>query len=188
MILSNTKDSQIQRIHQEDLYSFRQWRSHRKKSQFVGHFIGPFIPLSQFFIRDSTHLINILNELILQLGMLLYTLDITSLYSNIPHHEGIQAIKEMLAINRPPNDLPYNSYITELLGIALTNNHLEFNGTFYQQVSGTAMGKKLAPSYANLFMTKFEEKYVYTYPLQPMLWKRFKEDIFFIWPHGREHS
>ena len=27
----------------------------------------------------------------------------------------------------------------------------------YHQVSGTAVGTKLAPSYANLFMTKFEE-------------------------------
>ena len=46
------------------------------------------------------------------------------------------------------------------------------------------MGTKLAPSYANLFMTKFEDKYVYTYPLQPQLWKRFIDDIFLIWPHG----
>ena len=52
------------------------------------------------------------------------------------------------------------------------------------QVSGTGMGTKLAPSYANLFMTKFEEKYVYTYALQPKLWKRFIDDIFLIWPHG----
>ena len=35
-------------------------------------------------------------------------------------------------------------------------------------------------------MTKFEEKYVYTYPLQPALWKRFIDDIFLIWPHGIE--
>ena len=41
------------------------------------------------------------------------------------------------------------------------------------------MGTKLAPSYANLFMTKFEEEYVYTYPLQPKLWKRFIDDIFY---------
>ena len=68
----------------------------------------------------------------------------------------------------------------------MTNNHFEFNGTFYHQVSGTAKGTKLAPSYANLFMTKFEEKYVYTYPLQPILWKRFIDYIFFIWPHVRE--
>ena len=48
------------------------------------------------------------------------------------------------------------------------------------------MGTKLAPSYANIFMTKFEEKYAYTYHLQPKLWKTFIDDIFMIWPHGMD--
>ena len=47
------------------------------------------------------------------------------------------------------------------------------------------MGTKLAPSYANLFMTKFEDRHVYTYPQQPLFWKRFIDDIFLIWPHGK---
>ena len=89
----------------------------------------------------------------------------------------------MLDIHKPSNSLPHNNYIIELLEVVLTNNHFEFNGKHYHQVSGTAMSTKLAPSYANLFMTKFEEKYVYTYPLQPKLWKRFIGDIFLIWPH-----
>ena len=125
-----------------------------------------------------------LNELTSQPGMLLCILDITSLYTNIPHNEGIQSIKEKLTIHRTPNNLLHNSYIVELLAVVLTNNHFEFNVTCYHQVSGTAMGTKLVASYANLFMTKFEEKYVYTYPLQPKLWKRFIDDIFLIWPHG----
>ena len=131
-------------------------------SQFVDHFIGPLVPFSQSFIRDPTHFINILQEPILQPGILLCTLDITSLYTNISHNEGIQAIKEILAIQRPPNDLPYNSYIIELLEV-LTNNHFEFefNGTFYHRVSGIAIGTKLAPSYANLSMKKFEKKCTY---------------------------
>ena len=118
--------------------------------------------------------------------MLLCTLNINSLYINIPHDEGIQSTKEMLAIHKPPDSLPHNSYIAELLELILTNNHFEFNGKYYHQMSGTAMGTKLAPSYANLFMTKLEEKYVYTYPLQPQLWKRFIDDIFMIWPHGMD--
>ena len=48
------------------------------------------------------------------------------------------------------------------------------------------MGTKLAPSYANLFMTKFEQIHVYTYHLQPTLWKRFIDDISMIWPHGMD--
>ena len=142
------------------------------------------MPLSQSYVRDSTHLINMLKDFTVQPGMLLCTLDITSLYTNIPHMEGIQSTKEMLAIHKPPDTLPHNSYIIELLELVLTNNHFEFNGEFYHQLSGTAMGTKLAPSYANLFMTKCEDKYVYTYPLQPQLWKRFIDDIFLIWPHG----
>ena len=104
----------------------------------------------------------------------------------IPHNKGIQSTKEMLAIHKPPDSPPHSSCIIELLELVLTNNHFEFNGIYYQQMSGTAMGTKLAPSYANLFMTKSEEKYVYTYPQQPKLWKRFIDDIFMIWPHGMD--
>ena len=156
-----------------------------KISQLVDHFIGQIVPLSKSYVRDSTHLINILKDFNIQPGILLCTLDVTSSYTNIPHSEGIQSIKEMLAIHKPPDTLPHNSYIIELLELVLTNNHFEFNGEFYHQLSGTAMGTKLAPSYANLFIAKFEDKYVYTYPLQPLLWKRFIDDIFPIWPHGK---
>ena len=157
-----------------------------KISQFGDHFTGPLVPLSRSYTRDSTHMINILNNFKILPDMLLCTLDITSLYTNIPHNEGTQAIKEFLAIHRDTNALPHNSYIIELLQVVLTNTYFDFNGRHYHQKSGTAMGTKLAPSYANLFMTKFEQVHVYTYHLQPTLWKRFIDDIFLIWPHGMD--
>ena len=80
------------------------------------------------------HLINILNELSIQPGILLCTSDVTSLYTNILHNEGTQAIKEMLAIHRSPHDLPHSSYILELLTVVLTNSYFLFNGMFYLQV------------------------------------------------------
>ena len=40
---------------------------------------------------------------------------------------------------------------TEILG-----ELIEFDGRFYLQKQGTAMGTKMAPSYANLFMGKLE--------------------------------
>ena len=123
-----------------------------KISQLVDHLIGKIVPLSKSYVMDSTHLINILKDFTIQPGILVCTLDVTSLYTNIPHLEGIQSTKEMLAIHKPPDTLPHNSYIIELLELVLTNNHFEFNGEFYHQFSGTAMG------------TKFEDKYVYTYP------------------------
>ena len=87
-------------------------------------------------------MINILNFKMLP-DMILSTLDITSLYTNIPHNEGIQSIKEFLAIHRDTNALPHNSYTIELLEVVLTNNYFDFNGKHYPQISGTAMGIKL---------------------------------------------
>ena len=131
-------------------------------------------------------MINIFNKFNMLPDMLLCTLDITSLYTNIPHNEGIQSIKEFLAIYRHTDALPHYSYIVEFLEVVLTNNYFDFNGNHYHQISSTAMGTKLAHSYANLFMTKFEQNHVYTYHLQPTLWKRFIDDIFMIWPHGMD--
>ena len=95
-----------------------------KISQFVDHFIGPLVPLSESYIRDSTHVINILNKFNMHSDMLLCTLDITSLYTNIPHNEGIHSIKEFLAMHRHTNALPLNSYIVELLEVVLNTSTL----------------------------------------------------------------
>ena len=73
-----------------------------------------------------------------------------------------------------------------LLELVLRKNNFQFNGQNYLQIAGTAMGTRMAPSFANLYMGHFEKEHVYTYPLQPWCWFRFIDDIKFLWPHGRE--
>ena len=48
------------------------------------------------------------------------------------------------------------------------------------------MGTEVVPSFANIFMNWFEDKFVYTYTPKPTLWKRYIDDIFMIWPHGQD--
>ena len=43
------------------------------------------------------------------------------------------------------------------------------------------MGTKMAPTYANLFMGKLEEKLNELGKPNIILWKRFIDDIFIIW-------
>ena len=69
--------------------------------------------------------------------------DANSLYTNIPHKEGLTQIKDILTIHKQPNELLHNSYINELLKVVLENNCFAFNGKNHHQVSGTAMGTKL---------------------------------------------
>ena len=50
----------------------------------------------------------------------------------------------------------------------------------------TAMGTAVAPNYANLFMDRFETKALANWPLKPLIWLRFIDDIFMIWTHGED--
>ena len=62
-------------------------------------------------------------------------------------------------------------------------NNFKFNGTNYLQIGGTAMGTRVALSYANIFLSNFEDKYIYSYHLQPLVWYRYIDDVFCIWQH-----
>ena len=84
----------------------------------------------------------------------LVTLDVSSLYTNIPHNDGIQACSEFL--DQRLNPTIQTTRLCDLIRMILTNNTFTFNGQHYRQINGTATGTKMAPSYANLFMEKFE--------------------------------
>ena len=156
-----------------------------KISQLVDLCINPLVPKIKSYLRDTTHLLQKLSEIDhVPPDALLVTLDVTSLYTNIPHHEGIQAVADYLSRYRPPNSLPSNQSLLKLLSMVLTKNNFEFNGQHFLQTNGTAMGTRVAPSYANIFMARFEEKFVYTYHLAIYLWLRYIDDIFMIWLHG----
>ena len=66
----------------------------------------------------------------------------------------------------------------------LKNNFFEFNGVVKRQKSGTAIGTKFAPPYPCIFMDEVE--FLKSQELQPFLWLRYIDNIFFIWTHEEE--
>ena len=52
--------------------------------------------------------------------------------------------------------------------------------------SGTAIGTKLTPPYACIFMDEGETEFLKSKELQPFLWLFYIEDIFFTWTHGEK--
>ena len=156
-------------------------------SQFVDLFVQPCVKKIDSYIKDTTDFLLMLQQLgPLPPGCLLVTLDVASLYTNIPNIEGCQATLYSLDNFRDPRARPYNRYLLQLLEKVLTCNNFDFNGKHYLQVGGAAMGTKVAPAYANTFMGWYEDTHVYTYHRQPLLWKRFIDDIFVIWSHGED--
>ena len=86
----------------------------------------------------------------------LVSMDVTSLYTNIPQNEGIEVVcktYENFYKDNPP--IPTH-YLREMLRLILKENYFQFNGKHYLQTHGTAMGTKTAVSFANIFMAHIE--------------------------------
>ena len=68
----------------------------------------------------------------------------------------------------------------------LKHNFFRFDNQFYLQIHGTAMGTTFAPNYSGVILGNFENTALGNAPnnLQPIIWKRFTDDIFMVWTHG----
>ena len=83
-------------------------------------------------------------------GSIPVTLDVSSLYTNIPLKQGIEIFEAFLN-NRTDKSIP-TDFLISLLTLVLKCNVLVFNSQHYLQLIGTAMGTRVAPTFACLFM------------------------------------
>ena len=141
-----------------------------KISKFVVHYLQPHAKSLPSYVKDTSDFINRINETKdINKNTILVTLDVKSLYTNIPNHEGIEVVKSAL------NSVSQKPIATKVIIKFLFLIH-------YLQKIGCVMGTICAPNYANIFMGKFEKTYIYPYINQfSNFYCRFIDDIFFIW-------
>ena len=111
-----------------------------KISAFVDHLIQPIVQQQASYLKDTTDFINFTERIKLPRSVILVSMDVTSLYTNIPQREGIttvcNAYEEFYQGNRP---VP-TGFLREMLSLILQENSLKFNGKDYLQTHGTTMG------------------------------------------------
>jgi len=80
----------------------------------------------------------------------------------------------------------YDDPIIELLELSLKSNNFLFNDEWFIQKVGTSMGMDWTPYYADVYMAKFEKEALLKCPLKPHTYFRYLDNIFIIWPHGKD--
>ena len=151
-------------------------------SAFLDKLLKPIVKEIPHILTSSKTLINELRSITLTPGSILVTLDVTSLYPNIPIHESILVILDFIKQQHNPTHPPI-CILTQLFNFVLNYNCFNFANLFFLQVHGIAMGTKLAPNYANLFMANLESKSIFTHNKLPVFYRRYIDDIFFVWNH-----
>ena len=159
-------------------------------SNFVDIILKPLTKYVPSFVRDDLDFLNHLPKSV-ENDSLLVTYDVNSLCTNIPHDAGIEGIIFWLEKHYNIIDSRFTKdFIIDSVRFILTNNSFCFNHEFYLQIRGTAMGTKMAPTYATLFMGYLEMKLyseiernfasnIKTYVKEN--WLRYLDDCFIIW-------
>jgi len=98
-------------------------------------------------------------------------------------HHGVKKVQKIsqdlvhFVLERKPHPSISTNTLFRLAELVLTLNSFEFNGQFFDQISGVAMGTKMGPSYACLFMGHFEHRVEREYTGHlPEFYKRYIDD------------
>ena len=88
--------------------------------------------------------------------------DVSALFTNVPLKETIEILVDKAFegdwFNKTHGMQLQKHQLTDILGIATTNQLFQFNGELYEQTDGVAMGSPLRPLLENVFMCHIENQ------------------------------
>ena len=108
--------------------------------------------------------------------------DVKSLFTNIPLDETINICTDELYKGVEYVNGFSKSQFHRLLSLAAKDCYFIFDGLFYKQHDGVAMGSPLGPTLANAFLSYYEIKWLSDCPLdfKPTVYKRYVDDTFLL--------
>ena len=101
--------------------------------------------------------------------------DVVNLFTNVPVDEALWVISNQLQQDETYGEqtnipIPELCYLLEL---CLRPTYFQFDGSFFGQVQGAAMGSPLSPIVANIFMEDLEMHALKMSPCKPKMWLRY---------------
>ena len=127
--------------------------------------VGKFI----YHVQNTQDFIQQIKDIKLQEDQCMVSFDVKALFTSVPIKPAINTIKKLLEEDPELHKRTSLSVknITRLLEYCLTSTYFIFQGRFFEQQEGAAMGFPLSPIVANLYMEKYENQAINTTPQPP---------------------
>lgn len=146
----------------------------------IDHHLQPLVSDIPGYLRDTKHLVSILDGHPWSNDWMWLSCDVVALYPSIPQNEAINMLSMFL--DKYANyTLETKQFLVSAVEFLLKHNFFSFDGDFYIQQQGVSMGARFSPSLANIFMAMWEETFLFSDhdPFSPhiRLYGRFIDDL-----------
>jgi predicted GIY-YIG superfamily endonuclease len=145
-----------------------------------------FRELSQFSaeysVKNSVDFVNKLSVKKIHKKCMLVSFDVSNLFTNVDPTEAVDLAETILLRRSVP--APILSELLVLFKLCVSQNYFLFNGTYFKQPKGLAMGSPLSPLLADIYMDSFEKSvFSSAHPLlkNVVCWFRYVDDVFCAW-------
>ena len=152
--------------------------------------LKPLVGKSPHHINSTQDFVEQAKHFKLEAGECLSSYDVSALFTSVPIDPALNIIKDLLVKDNTLKERTVMEVenIILLLEFCLKNTYFSFQGQFYEQVEGAAMGSPVSPIVANLYMEYLEQKALSTAPHPHRFWGRYVDDTFVIHKEANKQS
>ena len=120
----------------------------------------------------------------------MYSLDVESLFTNVPVHRTIEIICEKVYNHATISPPPIPKHVLQKLLLTCTTEvpFRDIDGKMYVQIDGVTMGSPLGPTFANFFMSEVETRALDNIDEILEVYCRYIDDIFLLCSEGTLQS
>ncbi|XP_039433524.1 uncharacterized protein LOC120415946 [Culex pipiens pallens] len=158
-----------------------------KMAKFLAGILGHLVGKTNSHVRSSFTFAEEISKVEVPDGCVMYSLDVVSLYTNIPVDKIYRCIKARYGELARYTSIPWPSF-KKALKIVLENAFFQYEGKIYGQTFGVPMGSPLSSVVSDIVMEKLERKNINKLQQKNItlhVYKRYVDDCFVV---GREED
>jgi len=135
-------------------------------------------------IKDSWSFVRKINKITIYSDEILMSLDVTSLFTNIPKELVMRGIRSRWNDIKKATKMSETQFLNAI-ELVLSSTCFKFDGKFYEQTYGSPMGSPLSPILADIIMDDLENNCLADLDFGIRSFFRYVDDIFLITPKNK---